>query len=47
MVAYEKALDWQCLFDLAIKTEMAQEDVEATAYRVAGKCRQVPMFIVD
>jgi elongator complex protein 1 len=46
MVAYEKALNWQCLFDLAIKTEMTDEDTEATAYRIAGELI-APMFYAD
>ncbi|KAK0226513.1 pol II transcription elongation factor [Armillaria fumosa] len=34
MVAYEKALEWQCLFDLAVRTEMPEEDLVAMGYRV-------------
>ncbi len=36
MIAYEKALEWQQLFDLAIRTDMPEVDVVATAYRIAG-----------
>lgn len=35
MVAYEKALDWQDLFELAVRTELSEEDLVAMAYRVA------------
>lgn len=38
MVAYEKALEWQCLFDLAVRTEMLEEDLVAMGYRVGGMC---------
>ncbi|KAK0195983.1 pol II transcription elongation factor [Armillaria mellea] len=34
MVAYEKALEWQCLFDLALRTDMPEEDLVAMGYRV-------------
>ncbi|KAF5387234.1 hypothetical protein D9757_006815 [Collybiopsis confluens] len=37
MVAYEKAFEWQDLFDLALRHEelVSEEDVEAMAYRVS------------
>ncbi|KAJ7750119.1 pol II transcription elongation factor [Mycena maculata] len=35
MAAHEKALDWQELFDLAVRTSVTQEDVVAMGYRVA------------
>ncbi len=38
MVAYEKALEWQCLFDLAVRTEIPEEDLVAMGYRVGGTC---------
>ncbi|KAJ7188994.1 pol II transcription elongation factor [Mycena filopes] len=34
MVAYEKALDWQELFDLAGRTGASQDDIVAMGYRV-------------
>ncbi|KAG7449880.1 Elongator complex protein 1 [Guyanagaster necrorhizus] len=34
LVAYEKVLEWQCLFDLAVRTEMPEEDLVAMGYRV-------------
>ncbi|KAK0212323.1 pol II transcription elongation factor [Desarmillaria ectypa] len=34
MVAYEKALEWQCLFDLAVRMEMPEEDLVLMGYRV-------------
>ena len=36
MLAYEKALDWQMLFDVAVGQKTAQDDLVAIAYRVAG-----------
>ena len=36
MIAHEKALEWQELFDLAVLDEMAKEDIVAMGYRVAG-----------
>jgi elongator complex protein 1 len=36
MVAHEKALEWQELFDLAARMAVTEEDVVATAYRMAG-----------
>ncbi|ESK87867.1 pol ii transcription elongation factor [Moniliophthora roreri MCA 2997] len=35
MVAHEKALEWQELFDLAVRTQVSAEDLEAMAYRVS------------
>ncbi|KAJ6488261.1 pol II transcription elongation factor [Mycena vitilis] len=35
MVAHEKSLDWQELFDLAGRTSASQEDITAMGYRVA------------
>ncbi|KAJ7198481.1 pol II transcription elongation factor [Mycena pura] len=35
MVAHEKSLDWQDLFDLAGRTGTAQDDIVAMGYRVA------------
>lgn len=34
--AHERALEWQELFDLAARTGMAESDIVATGYRVAG-----------
>lgn len=37
MIAHEKALEWQELFDLALLDEdMDEEDIVAMGYRVAG-----------
>ena len=36
MLAYEKALDWQELFDIAVQQQCPEDDLVATAYRVAG-----------
>jgi elongator complex protein 1 len=36
MVAYEKALEWQELFELAMRTKMSEDDIDAMGYRVAG-----------
>lgn len=36
MVAHEKALQWQELFDLAVQEHTSQEDLVALGYRVAG-----------
>ncbi|KAI0686278.1 Elongator complex protein 1 [Cytidiella melzeri] len=35
MLAYEKALEWQDLFEIAIQQQVSTEDLRATAYRVA------------
>lgn len=37
MLAYEKALEWQDLFDVAVQQQTSNEDLQATAYRIAGK----------
>lgn len=37
MVAYEKALQWQELFMLAVETGMSEEHLEETAYRISGE----------
>lgn len=36
MIAYEKALQWRELMDLAERENTPQEDIEALAYRIAG-----------
>ena len=36
MLAYEKALDWQDLFDVAVQQQLSTDDLHAAAYRVAG-----------
>lgn len=38
MVAYEKALEWQDLFELAVRNSglISEEDFQAMAYRVSG-----------
>ncbi|KAF9262678.1 pol II transcription elongation factor [Marasmius fiardii PR-910] len=35
MVAHEKALDWQELFDLAVHTQTSEEDLQEMGYRVS------------
>ncbi|KAI0090814.1 pol II transcription elongation factor [Irpex rosettiformis] len=35
MLAYEKALEWQDLFDVALQQQISKEDLQAAAYRVA------------
>ena len=37
LVAYEKALKWPELFDLAAREKIPEEDIVSMAYRVAGK----------
>lgn len=36
MIAYEKALDWQELFDLAVLDGVEEEELVSMGYRVAG-----------
>lgn len=36
MIAHEKALEWQELFDLVVLDKMDEEDIVAMGYRVAG-----------
>jgi hypothetical protein len=36
MVAHEKALQWQNVFELAIRIGLSDEDIVAAGYRVAG-----------
>jgi elongator complex protein 1 len=36
MIAHEKALEWQELFNLAVLDKMDEEDIVAMGYRVAG-----------
>jgi hypothetical protein len=36
MIAYEKALDWQELFDLAMQDNIDQDDLSSMGLRVAG-----------
>lgn len=37
MVAYEKALEWQELFMVAVQTGMSEELMVETAYRISGE----------
>jgi elongator complex protein 1 len=37
LIAFEKALEWQELFDLAARDEMDEEEFAAMGVRVAGK----------
>jgi elongator complex protein 1 len=39
MVAHEKSLDWQELFDLAGRTGVSQDDITTMGYRVSGVSR--------
>lgn len=36
MIAHEKALDWQELFELAVQQALSDEELKDTAYRVSG-----------
>jgi elongator complex protein 1 len=36
LAAYERALDWRELFDLAISTGMSSEQIQELGYRIAG-----------
>ena len=36
MLAHERALEWQELFDLAARTSMPEDDIINTGYRIAG-----------
>lgn len=44
MVAHEKDLEWQELFDLALTTKMPDEEVVSMGYRVAGQCLSYPFL---
>lgn len=37
MVAYEKSLQWQELFDLAVNEKVQEEELKNMAERVSGK----------
>jgi len=53
MMAYEKALDWQELFDLAVLGETDEEDLTSMGYRVAGlslhnfQCPSMSSFLLN
>lgn len=36
MVSYERALEWQELFELSLKEQLGDEEIVETAYRIAG-----------
>jgi elongator complex protein 1 len=38
MLAHEKALQWQELFDLAVREELPEDEIVSMGYRVAGSC---------
>ena len=37
LIAYEKALQWRELFDLALREHVDQNELFAMAYRIAGR----------
>ena len=37
LIAYEKALDWRELFDLAVRESMSQDELTEMGLRVAGE----------
>lgn len=37
MIAYEKALDWRELFDLAVRESLPEDELVEMGLRVAGK----------
>jgi elongator complex protein 1 len=36
MVSYERALEWQELFELCLKERLSDDEIIETAYRIAG-----------
>lgn len=46
MMAHEKALEWQELFDLAVLDRMTEEDMVAMGYRVAGLFPSIQIRVV-
>ena len=36
MLAHERALEWQELFDIAVREDVSEEDIVDMGYRVAG-----------
>lgn len=42
MIAHEKALEWQELFELAVQRELSDDELKEIAYRVAGECQIMP-----
>jgi hypothetical protein len=37
MLAYEKALEWRELFEIASRENVSADEITATGYRVAGR----------
>lgn len=46
MVAHEKALEWQELFDLAMEAQLPDDEITAMAYRMAGTFPRREQMIV-
>ena len=42
MFAHEKALEWQELFDLALRNSVSEADIASMGYRVAGMSCSTP-----
>lgn len=38
IIAHERALEWQELFELCVKEALSEDEVKRVAYRVAGPC---------
>jgi len=36
MIAHERALEWQELFELCVKEALSEDEVKEIAYRIAG-----------
>lgn len=38
MLAYEKSLDWQEVFEIAVQESLSEDELKDIGYRVAGTC---------
>ena len=47
MIAYEKALDWRELFDLAVREDTPEDELAEMGLRVAGGCGWMSKVYVD
>jgi elongator complex protein 1 len=45
MISYERALQWQELFELCVKEQLDGDEITEIAYRIAGTLTDSPVIV--
>jgi elongator complex protein 1 len=45
MISYERALQWQELFELCVKEQLDGDEIADIAYRIAGTLTDSPVIV--